>query len=216
MRTVFFAATIAVVCSFSAIASADEPDPSAVSRRRVYFGQLVGISTAGFKSSIFAYQTQSSSTLRSRDESESFLVSPSADVRVVGMLTVGLTLAGTYQRLRSSYVGSTGTDTSTYGMWRVSAQPRLGLLIPLGKRLAVWPRAGVGYALGWSSAHEGFFPPPVASGVIVDADVQVMLGVTREIFFALGPTASWSSLSSSDAGSSGLALGAAAGFGLAF
>ena len=216
MRTAF-AATIAVVCLFPAIASAEESVDSGVGRRRIYFGEIVGASQNGFESSVFTYQHHEQTFGDARGDNDYFRVAPSADVRVFGGLTIGGTLGTVIQHYASASTGSDAHDVEL-DTWSAFLIPRVGFLIPIGKRVAVWPRVGAG-PVAYTTSNK--LSPTLTStetslGVVVTADSTIVLGITKELFFSLGPTVSWSSLSSPLEHSSTVSVGARGGLGLAF
>lgn len=214
MRTAFVAAAFAVVSTFTGTLLADE---DSVAHRRVYFTQLAGVSTAGFQSSLFTYARSGLADGNYTEETESFRTAPTADVRVAGMLTLGATIGAGFDRFHFRSSGPGGYDNQLTG-WSVFALPRVGLLVPLGKRFAVWPRVGAGFLIGdQKSESVTVATTGTRAGVLLGADALLLVGVTREIFVSLGPSLGWSSttFTSTGGGATQLQVGVAAAFGIA-
>jgi len=122
-------------------------------------------------------------------ESFGFWLVPSADFFPIDHLSVG----GLIQfGLTSTTFSTKATATSlpaTTGMptiFDVTILPRIGYLFPIGQRIGIWPRLGVGYALHESVAGPAA-PKTTLSGLLVDLDTTLLYRLNETFFAGVTP-----------------------------
>jgi hypothetical protein len=129
-------------------------------------------------------------------QSTSVYVAPDVDYFVTDQITIGadLTLGYTRQRV-DQFATLAGTDSATsaptYAGSSVESgyvfalRPRVGYVIRLADEIYLWPRLGVGYAMADLTGGGG----PVHSHTLsAEADVGLVIALTRHALFDVGPT----------------------------
>lgn len=149
---------------------------------------LNGVSYAGPLG--FSHQDLSEHSFNGNTDSathlNTFWLIPSADLFVIDHLSVGLlaeyaTTWGTADVVRNN---NTSTSVTLKGTNAFTVLPRVGYLININDRFAIWPRAGIGY--GRTETNLGTADVPLIdafSAVIIDLDVGLLYRF-NETFFA--------------------------------
>lgn len=116
-------------------------------------------------------------------------LAPAADYFVIDHLSIGglveiASTSGSVDTQQRNGTGSVNTDLPT--TTNLTLLPRIGYLIPIGDRFAIWPRGGIGYAsrqvaeVGTAGNGKQTF-----SALILDANVDFLFRI-NETFFLVG------------------------------
>ena len=143
-----------------------------------------------------------------------FWLIPSADLFVIDHLSVGLlaeysTTWGTADVVRND---QNSTSVSLKGTNSFTILPRVGYLISINDRFAIWPRAGIGYAR--TETNQGTADVPLidaVSGVIVDLDVGLIYRFNETFFARASPDLVFSLGGSHSQSNAGVTTSAGAG-----
>jgi hypothetical protein len=226
-------AVCAATILFAIPAHASEPDASPAQKnpleRRVILPDLVGIrigSPLGSTSSLsltpglgglVSYSYNDVSAFGGQARVESVSVGPSADVRG-GRFTIGGSVRFTHVSSRLE-AQSQATDGTSFSLQVV---PRVGILVPLGSHVTLWPRVGVGFLVG-SSEQQGAFVSSQQStlaGLVAQTDALVVVDLGSRFFVAAGPELrfGWttSRLAGFEQNQASLQAGASVAMGVAF
>lgn len=144
----------------------------------------------------FSYSAAKLDSPTGKYDLTSFSFAPSADVFVVGGLSLGGTIGIGRTKTTSTTQQAEGLPTSEYTQTTIrrSIAPRVGYAIPVTRDILVWPRAF--FQLGSSSVDSetgvvGGSPPPTTSGDgsfwAVGADVQAVFVLSRHVLLGVGP-----------------------------
>lgn len=123
----------------------------------------------------------------SETSTTSLWLSPSADVFVTEHLSVGglVEIAHTWGAVESG-----GKRLELPGTTSLTFMPRVGFYVPIGDRIGIWPRVG----LGWSSVESVSFASTGGAparetfrSMILDADLSLVYRFTETFFMRAGP-----------------------------
>lgn len=192
MRPVLSALAALVFVTVTASARAEGGHPLA--ERRVLFPNLIGFTVrttdpgaGGALTSLDGLVSWSlTDDAAVKSHVESFAVTPSLDVRI-GRFTVGAAVL--FGQTTSTWDG--GELHGSVAHWRLGFEPRLGVLVPLGRRLALWPRARFGVAAARTRA-EGFGGVGGSQSALgMSGDVLLLVELGAGFFVSFGPSAGW-------------------------
>lgn len=128
--------------------------------------------------------TTTSATKRTR-----FWIAPSVDYFVIDHLSVGglIEIAHTATTADTT-TATTSTSVSLPGATNVTILPRVGYLIPVSDRIAIWPRAGIGF-LSLQQAFGSAAGTAVAttSGAVIDIDASFIFRLTNNVYLKAAP-----------------------------
>jgi hypothetical protein len=120
-----------------------------------------------------------------------FWLVPSADFFPIDHLSIGgLIQLGITSTTFSTRATATSQPTSTGLPTTIdfTILPRVGYLFPIGTRLGVWPRIGLGYGLHeYASFANPAAPATTLSGFLVDLDTTVLYRFNETFFASVTP-----------------------------
>ncbi len=192
MRPALSALAALVFVMMTASARAEDGHPLA--DRRVIFPNLIGFTVrtadpgaggalTGLDGLVSWAMTDDSAA---KSHVESFALTPSLDVRL-GRVTIGGALL--FGQTTSTWDG--GALHGSIEHWRVGLEPRLGVLVPLGRRFALWPRARFGIAAARTRA-DGFGGVGGSQAAIgASGDLLLLVDLGAGFFVSFGPSAGW-------------------------
>jgi hypothetical protein len=122
-------------------------------------------------------------------------LAPAADYFVIDHLSIG----GFVELASKS--GSVDTQTNGAGTFNTDLPtttgftllPRIGYLIPIGDRFAIWPRGGIGYAYRGTSSVTGAGQGAVVktkdsfSALVIDLNVDFLFRINETFFLVAAP-----------------------------
>ena len=116
-----------------------------------------------------------------------FYVAPSLDVFVLDRFSVGglVEFAWQNQSLELTPPGGASTKTGLAATTSFTVLPRIGYLIPLGDRVAIWPRLGVGY--GSLQTPIDAVGKVTTGSLLVDVDVGLLYRIDETFFLRIAP-----------------------------
>jgi hypothetical protein len=187
--------------------------------RASQIGQTAGISYAGpigfMHNQLSEHSLDANDNTSTTVNSNSIWLAPSLDLFIIDHLSVGLLAEIMYTWSsedipRNPNVTETVTLPSTTS---ITLLPRIGYLIALGDRFALWPRLGIGWAhretvIGNAdNAVRDSFNAPV-----FDLDVSVLYRVNETFFLRGAPEVAFTAGGRHDQSIGGTSLGAGAGY----
>lgn len=202
-----------------------------VAERRVFFPNLVGYAfratsagsggTLSGLDGLFSYAHGTQSFVQGGDVVvESFALAPALDVRL-GRFTVGG--AFLYAQSTSTYDGSdAGSFHGVLTSRSIGIEPRVGILVPIVRGLALWPVAKLDLTmgrLGMDGATTGYSTSTTSIAML--GDVLLLVSIGSRFFATLGPSGGWiTTIATNPASlvtrSSTFRIGVGLGVGLAF
>lgn len=202
-----------------------------VTERRVFLPNLVGYAFRATSAEsggnlsgldgLFSYAHGSGSLADGGDSVvESFALAPALDVRL-GRFTLG----GAFLLAQATNTYSGGSFHGVLTSRRIGLEPRVGVLVPIVRGLALWPVAKLDLALGRTSLDEapnGWSTWTTSTtSISMLADVLFVVSVGSRFFATFGPSGGWvTTISTNQASvvtrSSTFRLGVGLGVGLAF
>jgi hypothetical protein len=120
---------------------------------------------------------------------KAFTIQPGLDFFVVAHLSVGISLLGTYDS--GTGIDSTTTRPVSYSTHSLSAAPRIGVDIPLGKYASLWPAASIGFGLeSYSESEATSSNDSNETYVWVGLYAPVLVHLAPHFYVGFGPSVS--------------------------
>jgi hypothetical protein len=148
----------------------------------------------GFAYSTFAVDASPSGQTQTGQTRVGFWIAPQADYFVVDHLSIGgrveFQVTTRTDSTTTVIAGTkTTTDTGYPALVDFTLLPRVGYLIPVGSRFAIWPRAAIGFAMRQNHLT------PQANGTFnalaIGLDVGVVIRMNETFYLKLQPELTW-------------------------
>lgn len=146
----------------------------------------------GFAHRSYSYDSPAPVNNTNTVKTNTFWITPTADYFIMDRLSIGGLIE--FSSTSGTVKTATGPNTTTEGdlptVTSFTLLPRVGYMIPITDRFAIWPRGGIGYARSAQAAGGG--GTQAFSAVVLDLDVGLLYRFNETFFIKGAPQVAFS------------------------